>query len=174
MICFILVALWGIVLALSYQRAVAALIKKEQELFASQKANERAEFLSKLELKERDNEIFQLRNIELKDRNEEIIEQKRVIEQLVAEQEKIIDLRTNELKEANLKLIHTNDKLIVIIQFYSHNLREPLTRIMMAMTMHEYLTTDEFFRDIWPHMGKAVQDLDERIVAVTNVAEDII
>src|SRR5579872_4932002 len=62
-LCFILVALWGIVLALSYQHAASALIKKEQEFFAAQKANEQAEILTKLELKERDNEIFHLRNI---------------------------------------------------------------------------------------------------------------
>jgi len=173
-ICFILVALWGIVLALSYQRAASALIKKEQEFFAAQKANEQAEILRKLELKERDNEIFHLRNIELKDRNLEIIEQKQVIEQLVTEQEKIIRKRTGELEEANLKLIHTNDKLIVILQYYSHNLREPLTRIMMGMTMYEYLSTDEFYKDILPQMEKAAKDLDERIIAVTNIAEDII
>lgn len=173
-LCFLLVALWGIVLALSYQRAVSALIKKEQELFASQKANEQAEMLRQLDIKERDNEIFQLRNIELKNRNNEILEQTKVIEKLITEQEKIIHTRTKELAEANVKLIQANDKLVELIQYNSHSLREPLTRVMGAMNIHDYFSHEEFNKEIWPEMERAVQDLDIRIRAVINLAEESI
>ncbi len=173
-LCFILVALWGIVLAVSYQRAVSALLKKEQELFASQKANEQAEIIRKLELKERDNEIYQLRNIELKSSNVEIIEQKKVIEELVAEQDKIIQMRTLELQDANIKLIQANKKLLELIQYNSHYLREPLARVMGGMSIHEDVGLEEFYSDVWPQIDRAVHDLDRRIIDVIKIAEETV
>ena len=171
-LCFLLVALWGIVLAISYRRAVTALIQKETEVFALQKAGEQAEILRQLDLKERDNEIYQLRFIELKDKNDEILEQKRLIEELVVKQEIIIHLRTQEIAEANAKLVDANKKLVELIQYNSHHLREPLTRVMGAMGIYEDMTTEEFHRDIWPQMERAVSELDERIRSVVRIAEE--
>ena len=173
-LCFLLVALWGIVLAISYQRAVSALIKKEQELFASQKANEQAEIIRELQLKDRDNEIYQLRNIELKNSNVEITEQKKVIEELVAEQEKIIRMRTLELQDANIKLIQANKKLLELIQYNSHYLREPLARVMGGMSIHEDVGLEEFYNDVWPQIDRAVHDLDRRIIDVIKIAEETV
>ena len=171
-LCFILVALWGIVLSISYQRSLNALIKKEQELFAVEKATEQAEILQKLELKEKDNEIYQLRNVELRYRNEEIMAQKEVIEDLVSEQEKTIEQRTRELADANTNLLHVNKKLVELIQYNSHNIREPLTRIMGAIIVSEYITQDEFMNDILPPMKNAVQDLDNSLKNVITRANE--
>lgn len=161
--CFILVTLWGIVLSVSYNRTVADLLKKEQELFTVQKEAERAEILGALNIAARDKEIFQLRNVELKNSNEEILLQKAQIEQLVSEQEQIIVRRTQELAEANKKLVE-------LVQYNAHSLREPLTRLMGAMMIAEYMERDEFFDEIWPPMGKAVNDLDKRILEVIAIA----
>lgn len=171
-LCFILVTLWGIVLAISYQRTVDALLKKEQELFASEKAREQAHIIKQLELKERDNEIFLLRTVTLKKSNDEILAQKAVIEALVSEQEIIISQRTHELEEANSQLIVSNNKLIELIQYNAHNLREPLTRVMGAMMVVDYVSPEEFKEEIWPQMEKAVNDLDVSIREVVHVASN--
>jgi hypothetical protein len=161
--CFVLVTLWGIVLSVSYNRTVADLLKKEQQLFEMQKEAEQAEILGALNIAARDKEIFQLRNVELKNSNEEILLQKQQIEQLVSEQEQIIVRRTQELAEANKKLVQ-------LVQYNAHSLREPLTRLMGAMMIAEYMERDEFFDEIWPPMGKAVNDLDKRILEVIAIA----
>ncbi|MBC7553337.1 MAG: hypothetical protein H7257_05110 [Taibaiella sp.] len=173
-LCFFLAALWGIVLALSYRRTVNALIKKEQELFLLEKAAAQAEVLRQLERTERDNEIFQLKNVALKNSNEEIKQQKQVIEELVSKQEKIIELRTTELADTNKKLINVNKKLLELIQYNSHNLREPLARIMGAMNIIDFITPEEFHNEIWPQMGKAVTDLDNSIKDVVKIADETV
>lgn len=174
LVAFLLVALWGIVLAISYQRTVTALMKKEQELFASKKAVEQAEILRQLEKKEQDSEIFQLRYVELKNSNDEIVLQKELIEALVAEQEIIIRQRTSELAETNFKLVNANKKLVELIQYNAHNLREPLARIMGAMYVMDYVSQEEFYGEIWPQMGKAVDDLDRSIKEVITIADETI
>ncbi|WP_133162561.1 hypothetical protein [Flavipsychrobacter stenotrophus] len=171
---FILVSLWGIVLSISYQRTVTALILKEQELFTAQKMTEQAEILRQLEVKERDNEIYQLRNVELKNSNDEILAQKVVIEKLVAEQEQIILARTGELAETNAKLINANKQLMALIQFNAHSIREPLCRILGAMTISEYMTQEEFYIEIWPQVNKATTDLDIAVKQVIKYADEAI
>ncbi len=163
--CFILVTLWGIVLSVSYNRTVADLLKKEQELFEVQKQAEQAEILGALNITARDKEIFQLRNVELRNSNQEILLQKEQIELLVSEQEQIILRRTQELAEANKKLVE-------LVQYNAHSLREPLTRLMGAMMIAEYMEREEFFDEIWPPMGKAVRDLDKRILEVIAIANN--
>ena len=171
-LCFLLVALWGIVLAISYQRAVSALLKKETEVFNLQKANEQAEILRQLDIKERDNEIFQLRYIDLRTKSDEILTQKAVIEELVQHQENIIRMRTRELEEVNSKLIEANKKLVELIQYNSHSLREPVTRLMGVMGLREDMNNEEFLHDFWPEMERAVNDLDTRIKSIVNNAEE--
>ena len=173
-LCFILVALWGIVLAISYQRTVDALISKEHELSAAEKAREQADMRNQLDVKERDNEIFLLRNVELKASNEEITRQKERIEAIISEQELIILRRTKELAESNTKLTELNKKLLDLIQYNAHSLREPLTRIMGAMIVADYATIEEFKQELWPEMGRAVSDLDNRLKEVISLADDTI
>ena len=165
--CFILVTLWGIVLSFSYNRTVADLLNKEQELFETQKAAEQADILRVLEISERDKEIFQLRNVELKNSNDEILQQKAQIELLVSEQEEIIIRRTSELALANKKLVE-------LIQYNAHSLREPLTRIMGAMLIADDISREEFFDDLWEPMGNAVNDLDIRIKKVITLANSTV
>ena len=173
-LCFVLAALWGIVLALSYQKTVSALLKKEQELFEMRKSAEQAEILAQLEMTERDNEISQLRNVELHHSNNEILTQKKIIEALVTEQEQTISERTAELGIANAKLIDANKKLVELIQYNAHNLREPLARVLGGMAIHEYMAEDEFYKDVWPEIARAAGDLDTLIRSVINVADEAI
>ncbi len=71
-------------------------------------------------------------------------------------QEKIIDKRT-------LELTRLNKKLLDIIHFNSHTIREPLTRIMGIMQLKSLISEEEFSKDCWPLLVSSVQDLDDRI-----------
>ncbi len=98
----------------------------------------------------------------------------KTITKLVSEQEQTIQQRTAELAESNKKLIHANKKLVELIQYNAHNLREPLTRISGAMIIQEYITSEEFYKDVWPQMQKAVTDLDNSIKEVISIADETV
>ena len=105
----------------------------------------------------------------------------KTIIRLVNEQEQTIRERTKELAVSNEKLLESNEKLaeynrklIELMQFNAHNLREPLTRIMGAMVIQEYISTEEFFEDIWPQMRKATTDLDTIIREVITRADEAV
>ncbi len=109
------------------------------------------------------------------EKQKEELEQKHtVITQLVDEQEHTIEQRTSELAESNVKLANVNNKLVHLIQYNAHNLREPLTRISGGMLIKEYMTDEEFFHDVWPHLQKAVNDLDVRLRDVIKIADETV
>ena len=92
----------------------------------------------------------------------------------MGEQEQTIAARTWELAEANEKRAHANRKLVELVQFNAHRMREPLTRIMGAMTIMEHLTPEEFCKEITPEIDRAVKDLDNSIMQVITLADDTI
>lgn len=47
-----------------------------------------------------------------------------------------------------------------MIQFNSHTIREPLTRIMGLMQLKQLVSDEEFFRSCWSMMVTSVHDLD--------------
>lgn len=98
--------------------------------------------------------------------NKQLEESNTTITQLVNTQEIIIDKRTQELTKLNKHLID-------IIQFNSHNIREPLTRIMGLMQLRPLVSEDEFFKCCWPMMLASVQDLDNRLREVITKTERI-
>ena len=98
----------------------------------------------------------------------------KIISELVSKQEITIALRTSELAESNEKLAHANRKLVELIQYNAHNMREPLTRVMGAMIIHEYMTNEDFYMEVWPQMQKAVNDLDNSIKDVINRADETV
>ena len=109
------------------------------------------------------------------EKQKEELEQKHiVITKLVDEQEHTIEQRTGELAESNIKLANVNNKLVHLIQYNAHNLREPLTRISGGMLIKEYMTDDEFFTEVWPHLQKAVNDLDVRLKDVIKIADETV
>ena len=109
------------------------------------------------------------------EKQKEELEQKHiVITKLVDEQEHTIEQRTGELAESNIKLANVNNKLVHLIQYNAHNLREPLTRISGGMLIKEYMTDDEFFKEVWPHLQKAVNDLDVRLKDVIKIADETV
>jgi len=89
----------------------------------------------------------------------------KVITQLISEREKTIEERTAELRIANTKLIE-------LIQFNAHNIREPLSRIMGTMNLREYVSDEEFMENYWKLMEKSVNDLDNTIKHVIFSAEN--
>lgn len=89
------------------------------------------------------------------------------ITKLVNEQEETIKQRTQQLA-------HANKKLVELIQYNAHNLREPLARVMGAMNIQEYMTNEEFYSEIWPGMRKAVTDLDNSIKDVITIADETV
>ena len=92
--CFSFLATWGVFITIAIHRSEEILIKKNKELFIAEKAVERAELQRQIELKERDAEIYRLKNVELKNSNEEILLSNKIIE---AEKKRSDDLLLNIL-----------------------------------------------------------------------------
>ena len=95
-----------------------------------------------------------------------------IIQQLVHEQDKVIAARTSELANLNTSLAETNKKLIELIQYNAHQVREPLTRITGVMEIMDYITQEEFVQEVWPLVKEAVTDLDNNIRTVIKKAEE--
>lgn len=88
------------------------------------------------------------------------------ISELVSTQEEIVEIRTLELTKINKQLVD-------IIQFNSHVIREPLTRIMGLMQLRPMVSNEEFFKKCWPMMITSVNDLDKRLKEVIIKTERI-
>jgi C4-dicarboxylate-specific signal transduction histidine kinase len=97
-----------------------------------------------------------------------------LVAKLVDEQESTIEKRTQELAESNKQIAHANKKLLDLIQYNAHNVREPLTRLLGAMIVKEYISEREFHDEIWPLMEKAANDLDNSIKDVISIAEETV
>jgi class 3 adenylate cyclase len=82
-LCFLLLATWGFCLTATIQLTEGLLVGKTRDLAAKENAMEQAELTKQLELKERDSEIYRLRNVELKESNDRIQEEKRISEELL-------------------------------------------------------------------------------------------
>ena len=108
------------------------------------------------------------------ERTAQVLEEKAKVVKLVQEQEQTIADRTKELAESNAKLAHSNTKLLELIQYNSHYMREPLARVMGAISISEFVSNEEFFSDIMPQMNRAAHDLDNCIMEVIKVADETI
>ena len=86
------------------------------------------------------------------------------ISKLVSEQEKTIALRT-------AALTRSNEKLVELVQFNVHNLREPITRIMGLLMMRNDVNKEEFFETCLPMLEQSVNDLDNTLKEVTITSE---
>ena len=80
-LCFAFMATWGFFLTVAIQRTEAILMERNKALYAAEKATEQAELQRQLEVKERDMEIYRLRNVELKNSNDEIMRRNQMIEE---------------------------------------------------------------------------------------------
>ncbi len=98
----------------------------------------------------------------------------KTITTLANEQEQTLQVRTGELAESNRKLAVTNNRLIALIKYNAHNLREPLTRISGAMMIRDYMASEEFYREVWPQMQTAVTELDNNLKDVIKMADDAV
>jgi class 3 adenylate cyclase len=78
---FLFTATWGVFITLAASRTQEVINKKIREVFVAEKATEHAELQRKIEVKERDAEIYRLRNVELKASNEAILMKNKIIEQ---------------------------------------------------------------------------------------------
>ncbi len=96
------------------------------------------------------------------------------INKLVSEQAETIRIRTQELAKSNDQLAHSNRKLIELIQYNSHNIREPLARVIGGMSLRELIPEDEFKAEIWPEIERSVSDLDRSIKKAIFSAEDAV
>lgn len=75
------IALWAFYLNIAIYRAEVILSERTRELALSEQKAEQEKMLHDLAMKERDNEIFRLRNIELKESYDAILEKNRQIEE---------------------------------------------------------------------------------------------
>ncbi len=89
-ICFLFMATWGFFFTFAVQKTEAIILERNKAVFAAEKATEQAELQRQLEVKERDMEIYRLKNVELKNsfdeiarRNEMIVEEKQRSEALL-------------------------------------------------------------------------------------------
>ena len=80
-LCFMFMATWGFFLTIAIQRTEDIILERNKALYAAEKATERAELQRQLEVKERDMEIYRLRNVELKNSNDEIMRRNVMIEE---------------------------------------------------------------------------------------------
>ena len=76
-LCFGLLAIWGFFLTKAVQRTESILLERNNAVYAAEKAVEQAELQRQLDVKERDMEIYRLRNVELKNSIDEIIEEEK-------------------------------------------------------------------------------------------------
>ncbi len=95
-----------------------------------------------------------------------IEEKNTFISNLVVLHEKTIEQRTRALRNANTKLVE-------LIQFHSHNVREPLTRVMGLLNLYTIVSQEEFFNDCWPMLEKSVDDMDKTIKEIIIKTEKI-
>ncbi len=98
--------------------------------------------------------------------NQQLENSHRQISELISSQEKIIENRTKELKRANASLIE-------LIQFNSHNISEPVARILGLVQLQSMVTSEEFFTDYWPLLEQSVQDMDNTIRQIVYKTENI-
>ena len=101
------------------------------------------------------------------ERTAQLVEEKAKVVKLVEEQEQTIAERTDELANANKKLVE-------LIQYNAHYMREPLARVMGAISIAEFVDHDEFVNDIIPQMTRAANDLDNAIKEVIKVADETV
>ena len=101
------------------------------------------------------------------ERTAQVVEEKAKVVKLVEEQEQTIAERTAELANANKKLVE-------LIQYNAHYMREPLARVMGAISISEFVDHDEFMNDIIPQMTRAANDLDNAIKEVIKVADETV
>ncbi len=87
------------------------------------------------------------------------------ITKLVSEQEKTIASRTEALQQSNKKLVD-------LVQFQAHNLREPITRITGLLLLKKEIGDEEFNRDCLPMIEDAVTDLDNTLKNVIKTTEE--
>lgn len=78
---FVFIGIWAYYITLSIHRAEIILRKRTKELAVAEQKAVQAEIEHQLNMKERDNEIFRLRNVELKKSYDEILEKNRQIEE---------------------------------------------------------------------------------------------
>jgi len=93
------------------------------------------------------------KNNEYKVALEQIDYKNKEIESIVNTQKAIIKLRTKNIVERN-------DQLVDILQSISHNLQEPLSRILGLLHLTEGVDQDEFINDILPFLRESAVDLD--------------
>ncbi len=89
-----------------------------------------------------------------------------LVSTLLSQREKTIDDRTQALTRLNTKLLD-------LIQFNSHYIREPLTRIMGLMSLYELMSPGDFFNEYWPLLEESVRDMDKTIRQVISKTEKI-
>ena len=80
-LCFMFMATWGSFLTIAVRRTESILLERNNAVFAAEKAMEQAELQRQLDVKERDMEIYRLRNVELKNSNDEIMRRNIIIEE---------------------------------------------------------------------------------------------
>lgn len=83
---------------------------------------------------------------------------------LINEQENIIRQRTEEIASKNKKLIE-------LVKFNAHNVREPLSRILGLLELASLSTSDEIIEEILPALLVSGEDLDNSIRNVIRVIE---
>lgn len=89
-----------------------------------------------------------------------------LVSTLLSQQERTIDDRTQALTRLNTKLVD-------LIQFNSHHIREPLTRVMGLMSLYELMSPADFFEEYWPLLEESVKDMDKTIRQVISKTEKI-
>lgn len=183
-------------IAFGFAIMIGSLIKVRTKILVKQKENLELlvrERTKQIEQQKREieakNEELELQNEELVARNEEIVAQREEIEekslmleraheeiQTVNDQlvkvngnlEKLVELRTSELKQAMQKLIETDEGLNMFLYRSSHDLRGPITTLQglarLAKIENRQQDVDHYFDKILQsceHMLRVLKKLNE-------------
>ncbi|KEO75554.1 hypothetical protein [Anditalea andensis] len=95
---------------------------------------------------------------------EELDRKNNRIESLMQEQEKLISLRTQ-------KLLQSNQYLTQLIQFNSHQIREPITRVLSIADLKDEVGMEEWDKEFWPDILRAISDLDQALTSIVAKVE---
>ncbi|WP_158857504.1 hypothetical protein [Lunatibacter salilacus] len=105
--------------------------------------------------------------------NKQLEELARELQTKNSEIESLNQIQEGTIADRTASLLHSNTKLKSLIQFNSHQLREPLTRVISMVEIKDELSTEEYVRDILPLMHLAVSDLDKAVMEVIRRSEEL-
>ena len=160
--------LWGWYIAYPDYRICVSLLSDDNVKFNHTDADIMHMLVDSLTSKYRQiclSEELKCKNETLQDAIAEIELKNKEIEAINSNQQSVINSRTQEL-------INKNKKLLDLSRLNSHNLREPLTRILGLIEVADHLDDSEFKETMLPEIKTSALELDTIFKEVVQQSEE--